>query len=70
MEIPEGTELHGKTKGVNFYCVVRNGGFYVGTTKYDSLSAAAQGVNGGTRVSGLIFWKLPDERTVKEAYKT
>ncbi len=68
MELPEGTELHGKTKGINFFCVVRNGGFYVGTTRYDSLSAAALGVS-GVRRSGWMFWKLSSGKTVKEMYK-
>lgn len=69
MELPEGTELHGKTKSVNFFCVVRDGGFYVGITRYDSLSAAALGVS-GVRRSGWTFWKLPNGKTVKEVYKT
>jgi len=67
-EIPEGTELVGTSRGINYFCMVRSGGFFVGITKYASLSAAAEGVS-GVRRSGWTFWKLPDGRTVKEAYK-
>lgn len=68
LEIPEGTVLNGKTGGVNYYLVVKSDGFYVGETRYPSLSAAAEGVS-GTRRSGLVFWTLPDGRTIKEVYK-
>ena len=67
LEIPEGT-LHGTSNGLSYFCTVKGDGFYVGETKYESLSAAAQDVS-GVRRSGLTFWKLPDGRTVKEAYK-
>jgi hypothetical protein len=68
VEIPEGTILIGTTKGLSYFMHTRESGFYVGVTKYDSLSAAAEGVS-GTRRSGWTFWKLPDGRTVKEAFK-
>jgi hypothetical protein len=67
-EIPEGTVLHGQTKGTNFFLTVKDGGFYVGVRRFDSLSAAAEGVS-GVRRSGWAFWKLPDGKTVKEVYK-
>jgi len=66
--IPTGTVLTGNTKGVNYFCQVKEDGFYVGVTKYPSLSAAAEGVS-GVRRSGWTFWKLPNEKTVKEVYK-
>lgn len=68
MEIPLGTILNGKSNGVNYYLVVKEDGFYVGESCYPSLSAAAQSVSGSRR-SGLVFWTLPDGRTVKEVYK-
>ena len=68
VEIPEGTVLTGKTKGLSYFLHTKNGGFYVGITKYDSLSAAAEGIS-GVRRSGWTFWKLPDGKTVKEAFK-
>jgi len=68
MSIPEGTVLYGKTKGLSYFLSVKDGGFYVGSTQYDSLSAAAKGVS-GVRRSGWSFWKLPDGRTVKEVFR-
>jgi hypothetical protein len=68
LKIPEGTQLYGTTKSVNYFCLVKDGAFYVGTKRFESLSAAAQGVS-GVRRSGWTFWKMPDGRTVKEAYK-
>lgn len=68
VEIPEGTVLTGQTRGLSYFLQVRDGGFYVGITKYDSLSAAAAGVS-GVRRSGWTFWKLPDGKTIKEAFK-
>ncbi len=67
-EIPEGTILTGKTKGLSYFMQIKDGAFYVGITRYDSLSAAAEGVS-GVRRSGWTFWKLPDGKTVKEAFK-
>jgi len=68
VEIPEGTTLHCKTKGLSYFCQVKPDGFYVGETQYDSLSAAAEGIS-GVRRSGWTFWKLPNGKTVKEVYK-
>ena len=71
-KIPVGTRLRGMTKGTPFWCTVKEGGFYIGITKYDSLSAAAQGVS-GVRRSGWTFWKFDngkhEGRSVKEVYK-
>lgn len=66
--IPENTTLIGVTKNVPFYCTVKNGGFYVGITRYNSLSAAAEGVS-GVRRNGRTFWKSRDGKSVAEAYK-
>jgi len=69
LEIPEGTVLHGKTKGLSYFLNVRDGAFYVGVTRYDSLSAAAEGVS-DVRRSGWTFWKLPDGKSVREAFRS
>jgi len=66
--IPEGTVLNCSTKGLSYFLQVRDGAFFVGTTRYESLSAAAQGVS-GVRRSGWSFWKLPDGRTIKEVFR-
>ena len=68
VEIPEGTILTGTTKGLNYFMHIKEGGFYVGITRYESLSAAAEGVS-GVRRSGWTFWKLPDGKNVKEVFK-
>jgi len=47
----------------------REDGYYIGNIKYNSLSAAAEDVSGIVRKSGWVFWKLPDGRTAKEAFK-
>jgi len=67
-EIPEGTVLYGSTRGLNYFLQVKDGAFWIGDKKYDSLSAAAEAVS-GVRRSGWTFWKLPDGRTVKEVFK-
>ncbi len=73
MVIPEGTVLTGKTKAggsrdLSYFMQVKNGAFYVGLTKYDSVSAAAEGVS-GVRRSGWTFWKFPDGKSIKEAFR-
>ena len=68
IEIPEGTMLHAASKGLSYFCRVEAGGFKVGATSYESLSAAAEGVS-GVRRSGWTFWRMSDNRTVKEVYK-
>lgn len=67
-QIPVGTELVGQSNGLTYWCIVKEDGFWVGNTNYQSLSAAAQGVS-GVRRSGWTFWKLPNGQTVKEVYK-
>jgi len=46
---------------------VKQDKYYIGTSGYDSLSAAAEAAS-GIRRSGWVFWKTPDGRTVKEVY--
>ena len=72
MKIPEGTILVGVTKGVPYYCKVKDGAFYVGVKRYDTLSAAAEAVS-QVRRNGWTFWKIcggkHDDKTVKEVFK-
>lgn len=66
--IPIGISLMGASiKGGIRVLTVNNDGYYIGITKYDSLSAAAEAVS-GVRRSGWTYWKIPDGRTIKEAY--
>ena len=71
-KIPEGTILVGITRNVPYYCEVKDGAFYIGITRYPTLSAAATGVS-GVRRSGWAFWKLSggkhNGKTVKEVFK-
>lgn len=48
---------------------VKKDGYFVGETKFSSLSSAAEAVSGVVRKSGWVFWKLSDGRTVKEVFK-
>lgn len=65
--IPIDLHLIGSTKGQVFLLSVRPEAYYIGNTPYRSLSAAATAVR-GTRVSGWVFWRLPDGRTAKEVF--
>lgn len=68
-KIPIGTAFYGKSTINGVYILnVLHDGYYVGNTKYSSISAAAEAVS-GVRRSGWTFWKLPDGRTAKEAFK-
>jgi len=66
--IPVGISLLGSSvkNGIQVL-TVNNDGYYIGITKYDSLSAAAE-ASSGVRRSGWVYWKLPDGRTVKDAF--
>ena len=67
--IPIGISMIGLTKfGPRILTVTKNG-YYIGTDKYNSLSAAAEAASGIVRKSGWVFWKLADGRTAKEAFK-
>lgn len=68
MVIPEGTVLNGSSKGLSYFLNVKDGAFYVGLTRYESVSAAAEGVS-GVRRSGWTFWKFPDGKSIKEAFR-
>lgn len=66
--IPVNTSLIGITRGVPYTLTISgDGSYYVGITKFQSLSAAAQAVS-GVRRSGWVFWKLANGKTVKETY--
>ncbi len=68
--IPVGTCLIGTAKGgVPRVLSVAKDSYFVGETEFNSLSAAAEAVSGVIRKSGWVFWKLPDGRTLKEAFK-
>lgn len=41
--------------------------YHIGTSEYESLSAAAEAAS-GVRRSGWTFWKMPNGKTVKEVY--
>lgn len=65
--IPIGINLIGSTKGQIYVLTVEKDGYRVGKNSFNSLSAAGEAVR-GSRVSGWVFWKLPDGRTVKEVF--
>jgi hypothetical protein len=66
--IPIGTSLLGQsTRGGTYVLSVKHNKYCIGTTEYDSLSAAAEAAS-GVRRSGWTFWRIPDGRTVKEVY--
>ena len=67
-KLPIGTTLVGNSiRGGIKVLTIRSNGYYIDNLKYDSLSAAAEAVS-GVRRSGWTFWKLPDGRSVKEAF--
>lgn len=49
-----------------YILITKEDGYYIGNTKYNSLSAAAEAVS-GCRRSGWTFWKTVDKQTLKEA---
>jgi hypothetical protein len=66
--IPLGTTLVGTSmRGGVQYLTVRADGYYIGNSRYDSLSAAAE-FSSGIRRSGWTFWKTFNGLTVKEAF--
>ena len=50
------------------FMTVKPDHYQVGYDRYPSLSAAAEAVSGARR-SGWAFWRLPDGRTLKEAFR-
>ncbi len=68
--IPIGTCLIGAARGgIPRVLSVSEDGYFIGDTQFNSLSSAAHAVSGIVRKSGWVFWKLPDGRTAKEAFK-
>lgn len=66
--IPIGLSLLGSSvKGGIHVLTINADGYYIGITRFDSLSAAAEAVS-GVRRSGWTYWKLPDGRSAKEAF--
>lgn len=66
--LPIGISLVGHSmRGGTHVLTINEDRYYVGTSGYHSLSAAAEAVS-GVRRSGWTFWKLPDGRTAKEAF--
>lgn len=66
--IPIGVSLMGSSiKGGIHVLTVAPDGYYIGITKFDSLSAAAETVS-GVRRSGWTYWKMTDGRTIKEVF--
>jgi hypothetical protein len=66
--IPIGTSLVGTSvKGGIHVLTVAMDAYYIGITKFDSLSAAAEAAS-GIRRSGWTFWKMSDGRTIKEVF--
>lgn len=66
--VPMDINLIGSAKGQVYVLTVRPDAYYIGHRPYKSLSAAALDVR-GSRVSGWVFWKLPDGRTAKEVFQ-
>lgn len=67
VSIPPGTLLFGKAGKKEAILVVTETGFFIGQTRYNSLSAAAKIVS-GVRRSGWAFWKTANGRTAKEVF--
>jgi hypothetical protein len=67
--IPPGTLLFGKSGKKEAILVVTETGFFIGQTRYNSLSAAAKIVS-GIRRSGWTFWKTANGETAKEAFSS
>jgi hypothetical protein len=68
--LPIGTVCMGATEKSPFlyYLTVEPDSYRVGSTHFESLSAAAEAVS-LVRRSGWAFWKLLDGRTLKEAFR-
>lgn len=69
--LPIGLVCYGITgKQIFPFCltITEDGLYTTAGTKFPSLSKAAEAVS-GVRRSGWAFWKLPDGRSLKEAFK-
>ena len=67
--IPLYISLLGSTRFGPRILYVAEDGYYLGNVSYLSLSAAAEAASGIIRKSGWVFWKLPDGRSLKKAFK-
>ena len=66
--LPVGLSLIGQSqRGGTHILTVDTDGYRIGTSPFDSLSAAAE-ASSGVRRSGWTFWKTHDGRTVKEVF--
>jgi hypothetical protein len=66
--IPVGLSLLGQSQRGGMHILTVNKDVYlIGNRSFESLSAAAE-ASSGVRRSGWTFWKLPDGRSVKEAF--
>lgn len=66
--IPIGISLVGSSSKNGIHILTVNAdGYYIGITKFESLSAAAEAAS-GIRRSGWTYWKTSDNMTVKEAF--
>lgn len=66
--IPVGLSLLGQSQRGGMHILTVNADtYFIGNQPYESLSAAAE-ASSGVRRSGWTFWKLPDGRSVKEAF--
>jgi len=54
------------TRNGTHILTIAEDGYYIGPTKYGSLSSAAE-ASSGVRRSGWTYWKFPDGKTIKEA---
>jgi len=67
--IPLYISIIGSTRFGPRILYVAEDGYYLGNVRYLSLSAAAEAASGIVRKSGWVFWKLPDGRTLRRAFK-
>lgn len=67
--LPLNISLIGSTKFGPRILYVSEDGYYLGNDLYASLSAAAEAASGIIRKSGWVFWKLPDGKSIKDAFK-
>ena len=68
--IPLNMSLIGNSKFGARILFVAEDAYYLGDVPYNSLSAAAEAASGIIRKSGWVYWKLPNGRSLKEAFKS
>jgi hypothetical protein len=67
--VPLNVSLIGHSKFGARILFVAEDAYYIGDEPYNSLSSAAEAASGIVRKSGWVYWKLPDGRSLKEAFK-